>query len=470
MAERLPSPIRVLELAAALALPTAVVFIVLILAGVLSLAIAIAAVVAVFLALILLAFLHLRHVRRLAERLDPAPGEAERPPSPLLPELDHSIITAQKRWRARLEEFEASLSGAESILANLPDPVLMLDADQRVTRANRAAETLLQEPLKGRALSVLLRHPELLGAVETALTERTSRKVEITIPVPVERSFSAHVEAVPRPLPDGTAAILLLHDVTALKRTDRMRADFVANASHELRTPLSTLIGFLETLIGAARDDAEARKRFLPIMLDQANRMARLVSDLLSLSRIELNEHTPPTGHVDVVGILRGIANALEMKAKSRGMNIRLDVEALPPVTGDADELAQVFQNLVDNAIKYGAPNTEVRIVARTSEDTSARVPRRIARGGVAISVIDHGEGIAREHLPRLTERFYRVDSARSHELGGTGLGLAIVKHIVNRHRGHLEIESMPGAGSRFTVYLRTAARQPVLSTAGSPG
>src|SRR5206468_4120805 len=190
---------------------------------------------------------------------------------------------------------------------------------------------LLQEPLQGRELSGLLRHPELLGAVEAALSERKARMVEVTIPVPIERSFSAHVEAVPRPLPDGTAAILLLHDVTALKRTDRMRADFVANASHELRTPLSTLIGFLETLAGAARDDAEARRRFLPIMVEQANRMARLVSDLLSLSRIELNEHTPPTGHVDLMGILRGVANALEMKAKTRGMTIRIEAETLPP-------------------------------------------------------------------------------------------------------------------------------------------
>jgi two-component system phosphate regulon sensor histidine kinase PhoR len=197
--------------------------------------------------------------------------------------------------------------------------------------------------------------------------------------------------------------------------------------------------------------------------------MARLVSDLLSLSRIELNEHTPPTGHVELVGVLRNVANALEMKAKSRGMTIRIEAESLPTVTGDADELAQVFQNLVDNAIKYGAQNTEVRIVARPAEDASARVPRRIARGGVAVSVIDRGDGIAREHLPRLTERFYRVDSARSRELGGTGLGLAIVKHIVNRHRGHLDIDSTPGAGSSFTVYLRTAAAEPVLSAAGSP-
>jgi two-component system phosphate regulon sensor histidine kinase PhoR len=220
-----------------------------------------------------------------------------------------------------------------------------------------------------------------------------------------------------------------------------MRADFIANASHELRTPLSTLIGFLETLAGPAREDTEARARFLPIMLEQARRMARLVSDLLSLSRIELHEHTPPTGRVDLTAILHGVADALEIKAKNRGMAIRIEADRLPPVLGDADELAQVFQNLIDNAVKYGSRNSEVRVMAGPAE-------------------VDRGEGIPREHLPRLTERFYRVDSARSRELGGTGLGLAIVKHIVNRHRGHLEIESAPGEGSRFTVYLRTAADQ----------
>ncbi|MDF2766747.1 MAG: histidine kinase, partial [Rhodospirillales bacterium] len=214
--------------------------------------------------------------------------------------------------------------------------------------------------------------------------------------------------------------------------------------------------GFLETLAGPAREDAAARERFLPIMLEQAQRMARLVADLLSLSRIELHEHTPPTGHVDLAAVLGGVAEGLEMKARSRGMAIRIEAERLWPVIGDADELAQVFQNLIDNAIKYGAPGTEVRVVAGPAEAVSSRAPRRFVHG-VAVAVIDRGEGIAREHLPRLTERFYRVDSARSRELGGTGLGLAIVKHIVSRHRGHLEIESAPGEGSRFTVYLRTA-------------
>jgi two-component system phosphate regulon sensor histidine kinase PhoR len=320
-------------------------------------------------------------------------------------------------------------------------------------RANRAAEQLLQERLEGRALSGVLRHPALLAAVEAALAEGAARTVEVALPVPVERQLAAHVEPISKTLPDGSAAILVLHDVTALTRADRMRADFVANASHELRTPLSTLIGFLETLAGPAREDAAARERFLPIMLEQAQRMARLVADLLSLSRIELHEHTPPTGRVDLAAVLGGVAEGLEMKARSRGMAIRIEAERLWPVIGDADELAQVFQNLIDNAIKYGAPGTEVRVVAGPAEAVSSPAPRRFAQG-VAVAVIDHGEGIAREHLPRLTERFYRVDSARSRELGGTGLGLAIVKHLVEGHGGGVEAESRLGRGTtiRFTL------------------
>jgi two-component system phosphate regulon sensor histidine kinase PhoR len=247
-----------------------------------------------------------------------------------------------------------------------------------------------------------------------------------------------------------------------LKRADQMRVDFVANASHELRTPLSTLIGFIETLGGPARNDPEARDRFLAIMLEQAQRMARLVADLLSLSRIELNELTQPTGRVDLGRLLGSVADALEMKAAERGMRIVVAAASdLPQVVGDPDELAQVFQNLIDNAIKYSRPNTAVRVTAIPVEPDSTRAPRRLARDAVAVAVADEGEGIAREHLPRLTERFYRVDSARSRLLGGTGLGLAIVKHIVNRHRGHLDIESTAGKGSTFTVYLRAVPQSP---------
>jgi two-component system phosphate regulon sensor histidine kinase PhoR len=246
-----------------------------------------------------------------------------------------------------------------------------------------------------------------------------------------------------------------LRDIAAARRSDRMRADFVANASHELRTPLASLLGFVETLRGPARDDEAARDRFLAIMHEQATRMARLIDDLLSLSRIEMNEHVPPTGRVELGEALRRVAETLQQKAAARGMRIEVAVPAgLPPAIGDADELAQLFQNLVDNAIKYGRPETPVRVAARRADR-----PLPGAEAAVAVSVADEGEGIAREHLPRLTERFYRVDTARSRAAGGTGLGLAIVKHIVGRHRGALEIASERGRGSTFTVRLPAAGR-----------
>ncbi|MEX1109203.1 MAG: ATP-binding protein, partial [Dongiaceae bacterium] len=274
--------------------------------------------------------------------------------------------------------------------------------------------------------------------------------------------------------------IVSLHDITPIRRAEQLRADFVANASHELRTPLSTLVGFIETLRGPASDDEEARGRFLTIMHEQANRMARLVADLLSLSRIELNEHSAPTGRVDVAALLGNVVDALALKAEQRGMRIELgsagdaraagDLAALPPIVGDADELAQVFQNLIDNAIKYGRAGTPIRVSAAlvtgpvtgtgaggTRSAPGITRPGRPPGRQIAIAVADQGEGIPREHLPRLTERFYRVDAARSRDLGGTGLGLAIVKHIVSRHRGRLEIESEAGKGSVFKILLPAA-------------
>jgi two-component system phosphate regulon sensor histidine kinase PhoR len=233
-----------------------------------------------------------------------------------------------------------------------------------------------------------------------------------------------------------------------------LRADFVANASHELRTPLAILLGFIETLTGAAADDPEAQQRFLPIMQQQAGRMARLVDDLLSLSRIELTEHAAPTDRVDVAEIVGPVARALTLRAAEHNMRIELEItDGLPPVLGEADELAQVFQNLIDNAIKYAKPDTAITV--------SVGLSSKIA-GGVAVRVRDRGEGIAKRHLSRLTERFYRVDRDRSRAVSGTGLGLAIVKHVVNRHQGVLDIESKVGKGSVFSVHLAAARSIPV--------
>lgn len=395
------------------------------------------------------------HVERSARE-----GEARMRPAPaglltreLAPTIERLVRDGAEE-RARLASERAEL---ERAFDALPEPLLLLGADRKIVRANPAAQALLNGEVTGRHISASLRNPQLIETVEQTIEGGGGREVEFTLPAPVERTFAARVEPLPEPREGGAAVLLALVDFTAVRRTDQMRADFVANASHEIRTPLATLMGFIETLQGSARDDAEARVRFLAIMDQHGRRMARLVEDLLSLSRIEMNEHTPPTETVPLPSLLGNVRNTLAWQAERRGVSVSIDAEdGLPPVIGDGDELTQVFLNLVDNAIKYGDGQSAVRVEARQVAEMPA-IAGRIAGGdgAVSVSVVDRGAGIPREHLPRLTERFYRVDKARSRELGGTGLGLAIVKHIVNRHRGALTIDSSPGEGSAFTVYLQ---------------
>jgi two-component system, OmpR family, phosphate regulon sensor histidine kinase PhoR len=422
-------------------------------------------------------------VARYVERLSEAEEDQPTPPTPERCSTGaRAVIVAVARlnrlWRRRLQRLEALIEADEQILEALHDPLVLIGADRQVVRANQAARGLFGERIVERDLAAVLRNPHVLSAVDAVLGGGGSRNLEFSLPVPVERVFEARI--MPFRRGDGgegderdTTVILTLHDITAIKRSEQMRADFVANASHELRTPLSSLLGFIETLRGPARDDPEAQERFLAIMNDQARRMSRLVSDLLSLSRIELDEHTQPTGPADLGVVLRTVIAGLELKAQGRRIHIRLEAPGeIPPVTGDEDQLSQVFQNLIDNAVKYGRERTEVTVTVSRGEGWVASgalsnvpvLPASVLRrpqGMVAVAVTDRGEGIARTHLPRLTERFYRVDAARSKALGGTGLGLAIVKHIVNRHRGRLTIESEVGKGSTFTVLLPTAEARP---------
>jgi two-component system, OmpR family, phosphate regulon sensor histidine kinase PhoR len=251
---------------------------------------------------------------------------------------------------------------------------------------------------------------------------------------------------------------------------ERMRADFVANASHELRTPLASLIGFIETLRGPAEDDPQARARFLGIMAEQAERMRRLIDDLLGLTRIELTEHTPPAGRVDLAALARAEAEAMAPLLAARRVTLSLDLAEPGAVAqpADAEQLAQVVRNLLENAARHGRGGGTVRLSVAPAPLSGAggaggagggeRAPRLPARPGVLLTVADDGPGIPREHIPRLTERFYRVDRGRSRAAGGTGLGLAIVKHIVNRHRGQLLIESEEGAGATFRVWWPAVA------------
>lgn len=368
-----------------------------------------------------------------------------------------AISQIRRDMRRALSSAESAAQVHEDVFDALPDAVAMLAADHRVLRANLAARALFGRNLVGRDVSSLVRHPPILAALD-AIEDGQGREVEFSLPIPVERRFIVAIRPLPGEIGGDAAILISFHDITTIRRMEQMRADFVANASHELRTPLSSLIGFIDTLRGPARDDAEARDRFLGIMAEQAARMARLIEDLLSLSRIELNEHTQPAGHVDVRRVIASVVELLEPKARARGVSIAVAApDDLPEVRGEADELTQVFQNLIDNAVKYTLPDTEVTIGLAPLDHGPVSMPREAEGAVVAVAVRDHGEGIAQEHLPRLTERFYRVDSARSRKMGGTGLGLAIVKHVMNRHRGVLTIDSSVGLGSVFTVYLPTA-------------
>ncbi len=350
-------------------------------------------------------------------------------------------------------EVEATRRGTQRVLEALPDPLILLDDSARILRVNRAASGAFGPDLKDRDLAAILRNPDLLQAASATLTDAGDQIVEFLQPGKVERVWQARLTRLPDADPEGAAVILMLHDMTAVRRAEEMRRDFVANASHELRTPLTSLAGFIETLQGPARDDPEAREQFLTIMQEQADRMRRLIEDLLSLSRIELLEHSPPSDRVDLAVLLRSVVSGLQIQADASEMAIEIACDDLPPVPGEPGELTQVFQNLVDNALKYGRAGTAVRVTARPVSPGGGG-ERRLRGAGLRVDVINQGDGIAPEHIPRLTERFYRVDPARSRQLGGTGLGLAIVKHILNRHQGLMEVESEPGGETAFRVYL----------------
>jgi two-component system phosphate regulon sensor histidine kinase PhoR len=325
----------------------------------------------------------------------------------------------------------------------LPDPCLILDRRAVVLHRNTAALSEFPGVMEGSPLSLSLRSPPLLAAIEAVRTGGAPQVVELHQTVPTETWHRVSVA----PAGDDAATGLLvvtLHSLTDEKRLDAMRTDFIANASHELRTPLASLLGFIDTLLGPAAGDRAAREKFLGIMRVQAMRMSKLIDDLLSLSRIEMHQHLRPTATLDVAILLREVCEGLQTQARAAGVDVRLDLPAGPAtVIGERNELYEVFENLIDNAIKYGAEGGTVEVgLAPVGEDR------------LAVSVTDHGAGVEPAHVPRLTERFYRVDAESSRRKKGTGLGLAIVKHIVTRHRGTLTIRSRPGEGTRVEVQL----------------
>jgi len=436
------------------------------LTGALAWGAALLAVVAIVLGAFVLAWIWVRDLGLIIWALHQAGPDTAGPPprQPLLSATAHLAREAGRLSRnlaARTAEVSGLLRAEQAIVQRLPDPLIVLGADRQVRRANAAAQTAF-----GAEMAAVLRHPGLRAAIDRATSQGEDQLAELSLPVPVAREVYATVMALDPPLADGGRIVAVMSDRTRERAVERMRADFVANASHELRTPLSSLIGFIDTLRGPAADDPPAQTRFLGIMAEQAGRMNRLIDDLLSLSRIELTEHQPPSGRVELTGLVQRLTDAFEPQMRQRQMRLELTLApGLPPVLGDEDQLEQVLQNLLDNATKYGRHGGAVTLTAQPVPP-GGRWP---ARPGVIVTVADDGQGIARDYIPRLTERFYRADKGRSRAVGGTGLGLAIVKHIVNRHRGQLLIESAEGAGTTVTVWLPDGSAAPAAAGAAGP-
>lgn len=361
---------------------------------------------------------------------------------------------------------------AAGFLDGIPVAALAVDARQRILAANDAAAQLFGQDVADRPFITVIRHPAVVEAVDWATDPsryRDEPRSDPTLPEPPHgvvrlramivadgRDVSAEITVSSLPQALGGGAMLAIIDESAAEAAMQVRRDFVANVSHELKTPLTAMIGFIDTLRGPARDDARARDRFLDIMEREASRMNRLVSDLLSLSRVQSEERRRPSTAVDLPMLLRGVLATLTHAVKDAGVEIQTEgLDGSQRVTGDPDQLVQVFQNLIENALKYGASGGWMGVrMWHVGHDARLRGP------AWAVEIADRGEGVDALHLPRLTERFYRVDTHRSRAQGGTGLGLAIVKHIVSRHRGRLKIDSVRGEGSSFTVYLPATSPQ----------
>jgi len=369
----------------------------------------------------------------------------------------------------------ATLRMARDVAEALPEPLFILDANGVVELANPAAGVLVgSNPVEGRHFATVLRAPAVFEAASAVLQTGDAINVDFTTTGSVERSCRAFIAPLGSAGGDTPRSLVFIRDLTSERRVEQMRADFIASASHELRTPLSSVLGFIETLRGRAKGDPEAQEKFLKIMQSQAERMQRLVSDLMSLSRIELNEHVPPKERIDLAEIAQDVVASLSPLFERSEAIVDFTNEAGTPVMiiGDRDEIFQAVQNLLDNAVKYGGAPAMVKIkvgrgqapllpgegeTGHRAGDSAAQVAARqgvSAENLVYVQIRDFGPGIERADLPRLTERFYRVNVERSLKSGGTGLGLAIVKHIINRHKGGFQIESRLGGGSAFNCYF----------------
>ena len=376
-------------------------------------------------------------------------------------EIVEAVNAMHRFWAQKTDILEAQTISDTAVLDSLPDPIIVIDRAGNILGANLSARTSFGKNITNKNIDKLFRSDNFINAVSKVLNkESKSENLIFYTDPPESQKLYAHIKQLPWLSKGKAVAVISIYDMTKSMKIEKMQSDFVANASHELRTPLSIISGFIETLQTSAKDDADARDKFLKIMAEQAEYMSSLIENLLSLSRIELNQDQQPTDKVEVLDIAEEVAQALSIKATEREMKIRIfSDDNLPPVIGDKAQIKQVIQNLTDNAVKYGISGTDVTIRLKNAEKIPASKSLKVSKGAaVAISVNNKGPKIEPEQLARLTERFYRMQEHKDLNIKGTGLGLAIAKHIIIRHRGNLTVNSNGYNGTTFTIYLPTEA------------
>ncbi len=372
-------------------------------------------------------------------------------------ELIEAINNMHHFWAQKADLLEAQTISDTAVLDSLPDPIMMIDRSGNVIGANLSARTSFGEKITDKNIDKVFHSNNFINAVSRVLNkETTSENLIFYVEKPIDQKFYAHIKQLPWLSKGKAVAVISIYDLTKSMKIEKMQSDFVANASHELRTPLSVVSGFVETLQTSAKDDAEAQQKFLQIIADQVEYMSNLIENLLSLSRIELNQDEHPQDKVDVEQIVDDAAKALEIKAQNNNMTIHIIKDAnIAPIKADAQQIKQIVQNLIDNAIKYGNLGTEVTIRINNVEKIPPSKTIKTAKGkAVAISVNNKGPKIGPEKLARLTERFYRLQEHKDKNIKGTGLGLAIAKHIIIRHLGNITVNSNGYNGTTFTIYL----------------
>ena len=446
-----------------LSIPTAMVFILLVAVQLMSPIMAIVSYASIIIFNVILLFpitFEMQQVKKYIETL--AAGNDFDETSMNLSEKDaKAIVDAVNNmhsfWAHKTDILEAQTISDTAVLDSLPDPIMMIDRSGNILGANLSARSVFGKNITDKNIDRIFDSNNFIDAVSKVLKkESASENLIFYVKKPIQQKLYAHIKQLPWMSKGRAVAVISVYDLTKAMKIEKMQSDFVANASHELRTPLAIISGFIETLQTTAHDDEAARDNFLKIMKEQAEYMSSLIENLLSLSRIELNQDQKPEGKADVCKLAQDVKGALSLKAAEREINILIQQEEdIPEITADASQIKQVIQNLTDNALKYGLSHSDVTLKISKIDTIPLSKSNKVAEGNaVAISINNKGPKISPENLARLTERFFRLQEHKDLNIKGTGLGLSIAKHIILRHRGNLTVTSTSYNGTTFTIYL----------------